>query len=127
MSNLCNGGKEDHIVPCKSAFTSASLFGGKIRFVLGASGHIAGCINPASKNKRSYWINNDYDTIAGLKFSDWNKNTNEKQGSWWIDWDQWLSKNNGKLIPRQKKYGDKNHKVIEKAPGRYVREVAKKF
>ena len=121
------GAKEDHIVPCTSAFTSASLFGGKIRFVLGASGHIAGCINPASKNKRSYWINNDYDTIAGLKFSDWKNNTSEKQGSWWIDWDQWLSKNNGKLIPRQKKYGDKNHKVIEKAPGRYVREVAKMF
>ena len=121
------GAKEDHIVPCKSAFTSASLFGGKIRFILGASGHIAGCINPASKNKRSYWINNDYDTIAGAKFSDWNKNTNEIKGSWWTDWDLWLSKNNGKLIPRQKKYGDKNHKVIEKAPGRYVREVAKKF
>ena len=121
------GAREDHIVPCKSAFTSASLFGGKIRFVLGASGHIAGCINPASKNKRSYWTNNEYDTIAGLKFSDWKNNTSEKQGSWWIDWDQWLRKNNGKLIPRQKKYGDKNHKVIEKAPGRYVREVAKKF
>ncbi|GIR49691.1 MAG: hypothetical protein CM15mP58_17880 [Burkholderiaceae bacterium] len=45
------GAKEDHIVPCKSAFTSASLFGGRIRFVLGASGHIAGCINSASKKQ----------------------------------------------------------------------------
>ena len=95
--------------------------------MLGASGHIAGCINAASKNKRSYWISSDYDTISGIKFSDWSKSTSELKGSWWIDWDIWLSENNGKLIRRQKKYGDKNHKVIEKAPGRYVREVAESF
>ena len=121
------GAKDDHIVPCKSAFASARLFGGKIRFVLGASGHIAGCINPASKNKRSYWISKNSGTIAGIEFSDWNKCTKEVKGSWWFDWNDWLNKKNGKLVRRQRKYGSKEFKELEKAPGRYVREIARKF
>ena len=49
--------REDHIVPWKGGYESARSLGGQVKFVLGASGHIAGSINPASKNKRSYWVN----------------------------------------------------------------------
>ena len=44
-------------MPWKTAYTSTELLSGDVTFVLGASGHIAGVINPPAKNKRNYWIN----------------------------------------------------------------------
>ena len=121
------GAKEDHIVPPWSAFKSAQLFGGNVRFVLGASGHIAGCINPASYNKRSFWVNSKVRKIAGKQYKDWITSSSEMNGSWWIDWGDWLGKNNGRLIKKNKKLGNNVFKIIEKAPGRYVKEKAKKL
>ena len=121
------GAKEDHIVPPQSAFKSAQLFGGNVRFVLGASGHIAGCINPASYNKRSFWVNSKVRKIAGKQYKDWITSSSEMNGSWWIDWGDWLGKNNGRLIKKNKKLGNNVFKIIEKAPGRYVKEKAKKL
>ena len=111
--------REDHIVPWQSAFQSTRILGGKIRFVLGASGHIAGVINPVSKNKRSYWVNEDVKTEA----EGWLTAAEEKKGSWWADWADWLKPLSGEQrAPR--KPGNANYKPIEPAPGRYVRERA---
>ena len=111
--------REDHIVPWQSAYQSTRILGGKIRFVLGASGHIAGVINPVSKNKRSYWVNEDVKTEA----EGWLTAAEEKKGSWWADWADWLKPLSGEQrAPR--KPGNANYKPIEPAPGRYVRERA---
>ena len=111
--------REDHIVPWQSAFQSTRILGGKIRFVLGASGHIAGVINPVSKNKRSYWVNEDVKTEA----EGWLTAAEEKKGSWWADWAAWLKPLSGEQrAPRNP--GNANYKPIEPAPGRYVRERA---
>ncbi|TXH01349.1 MAG: class I poly(R)-hydroxyalkanoic acid synthase [Rhodocyclaceae bacterium] len=111
--------REDHIVPWQSAYESTRILGGKIRFVLGASGHIAGVINPASKNKRSYWINDDVKTDA----SGWIAGATEMKGSWWSDWAAWLKPLSGEQrAPR--KPGNTKYKPIEPAPGRYVKERA---
>ncbi len=108
--------REDHIVPWQSAYQTTRLLGGQIRFVLGASGHIAGVINPASKNKRSYWINDDVKQAAET----WLTAAEEKKGSWWPDWSNWLKSHAGDLrAPR--KPGNTKYKPIEPAPGRYVR------
>ena len=111
--------REDHIVPWQSAYQSTRILGGKIRFVLGASGHIAGVINPASKNKRSYWVNDDVAVDAEA----WLASAEENKGSWWSDWAAWLQPLSGEQrAPR--KPGTTKYKPIEPAPGRYVKERA---
>ena len=111
--------REDHIVPWQSAYQSTRILGGKVRFVLGASGHIAGVINPATKNKRSYWVNDDVKIDA----EGWLTAAEEKKGSWWPDWSAWLKPLAGDLrAPR--KPGNTKYKPIEPAPGRYVKERA---
>ena len=113
---------EDHIVPWRSAYRTTQLVGGKSQFVLGASGHIAGVINPASKNKRSYWTGG----TQGDNADQWLASAQESPGSWWNHWAQWLAPKGGKAIPARRKLGSKAHKAIEPAPGRYVKIRASK-
>ncbi len=111
--------REDHIVPWTSAYQTTRILGGKVRFVLGASGHIAGVINPASKNKRSYWTNDD----VKIDPEGWLTAAQENKGSWWSDWAAWLKPLAGQ--PRAaRKPGSEKFKPIEPAPGRYVKERA---
>ncbi|WP_306607555.1 class I poly(R)-hydroxyalkanoic acid synthase [Azonexus sp.] len=111
--------REDHIVPWQSAYQSTRILGGKTRFVLGASGHIAGVINPVSKNKRSFWLNDDVKTDA----EGWLTAATEMKGSWWADWADWLKLHGGEQRAARK-VGTTKYKAIEPAPGRYVRERA---
>ena len=111
--------REDHIVPWQTAYQSTRILSGKQRFVLGASGHIAGVINPASKNKRSYWVNEDISLDAG----NWLAGAAEVKGSWWNDWAAWLKPQQG-AARAARKLGSAAHPPIEPAPGRYVRERA---
>lgn len=111
--------REDHIVPWQSAYGSMNILSGERRFVLGASGHIAGIINPPSKNKRSYWMHDDApDPMTGEQ---WLASATEHPGSWWTPWSTWLSHHAGKLVAAPIRAGDAQHPVIEPAPGRYVK------
>jgi polyhydroxyalkanoate synthase subunit PhaC len=112
--------REDHIVPWDAAFESTRIMKGKVRFVLGASGHIAGVINPPAAKKRSHWV----DGKLGGSAKHWLESAKEVPGSWWTDWAAWLKPHAGKLIAAPKAYGDRQHKVIEPAPGRYVKAKA---
>lgn len=114
------GSREDHIVPWDAAFESTKIMKGKVRFVLGASGHIAGVINPPAAKKRSHWVDGK---LAGSA-KQWLESATEVPGSWWTDWAAWLKPHAGKMIPAPKAYGDRQHKVIEPAPGRYVKVKA---
>jgi polyhydroxyalkanoate synthase len=109
--------QEDHIVPWKSAYRTTQLVGGVSQFVLGASGHIAGVINPASKNKRNYWIGG----TQGDDAERWLDSAHPVAGSWWTHWSQWLRPHAGEAVPARKPLGDASHKAIEPAPGRYVK------
>lgn len=116
------GSREDHIVPIGGAYASTQRLPGKKRFVMGASGHIAGVINPPVKNKRSHWIAN-HDRFPP-RVQDWIASATEYPGSWWADWSDWLAGHAGKQIPAPKAYGKGKYKVIEAAPGRYVKAKA---
>jgi polyhydroxyalkanoate synthase len=112
------GSREDHIVPINGAYATTQFLPGKKRFVMGASGHIAGVINPPAKNKRCYWIREDGKTPA--THDQWMEGAVEHPGSWWTDWSTWLASQAGKEVAAPKTYGKGKHKVIEPAPGRYV-------
>ncbi len=111
--------REDHIVPWPAAYASTQILEGPKKFVLGASGHIAGVINPPSKKKRSHWT---FDPPRG-KFSEdadaWFASSSETPGSWWPEWTTWLAKYAGKKV-KAKAYGNAQFKPGEAAPGRYV-------
>lgn len=113
------GSREDHIVPWPSAFASTAIFPGPNRFVLGASGHIAGVINPPAKNKRNYWVGDK--PVKGQAADKWFAQATEYPGSWWRDWGDWLATHSGKRIKASKILGNKTYPVLENAPGSYVK------
>jgi len=110
--------REDHIVPWRTAYRTSKLLSGSVRFVLAASGHIAGAINPASRNKRSFWIDGKLDGEP----EQWLELAQEVPGSWWNDWSAWLQKQAGPPVPARSQLGDSGFSEIEVAPGRYVKE-----
>ncbi len=112
--------REDHIVPWQSSYLGRHLLGGPSTFVLGASGHIAGVINPAAKNKRSHWIS-DSDTANP---DEWFAGASEVKGSWWSRWTDWLRQFAGGTISARGRLGSDNYPTGEPAPGRYVKEKA---
>jgi len=108
--------REDHIAPAPSVFRGAKLYGGSVTFVLGGAGHIAGVINPPSKNKYQYWTNGP----AVGNYEDWVATAQETKGSWWPNWLAWLSAQAPQRVPARTP-GDGKLKPICEAPGEYVR------
>ena len=110
--------REDHIVPWRSAYRTLQLVGSKDkRFVLGASGHIAGVINPAAKKRRSHWVLDSYPEQPER----WLEQAREVPGSWWTLWSQWLSQHGGGSRKAPARTGNTRYQPIEPAPGRYVK------
>lgn len=115
------GAREDHIVPWRAAYANTQALAGPVRFVLGASGHIAGAINPVSKNRRSYWsgpASYPQDPDA------WLQTASEHPGSWWQDWSAWLDAHRGGERAAPAAPGNRQYRAIEPAPGRYVKARA---
>ena len=107
--------REDHIAPWKSTYRGTQLLGGPKRFVLAASGHIAGVVNPPDGGKYSHWINTDLPADA----EEWFKGATEIAGSWWPDWHRWVTALAKEQVPARVP-GEGKLKPIEDAPGSYV-------
>jgi len=107
---------DDHIAPWKTTFISTELLKGDMHFVLSGSGHVAGVINPANKNRRNYWINGE----LGKGADHWLETAESVPGSWWTNWDEWLKAQGGKLIDAPESTGSKDYREIEPAPGAFV-------
>lgn len=108
--------KDDHIAPWKSTYAATQLYKGPKRFVLSASGHIAGVINPPAANKYCFWTNTKTPADPDAFF----ESAKQHDGSWWPDWQKWIKKYAGGEIAARKP-GDGKLKVIEDAPGSYVK------
>jgi len=115
------GSREDHIVPWRSAYASTALLKGPMRFVLGASGHIAGVVNPPAKKRRNYWTYAPPQEHFAADANDWFQAATEVPGSWWQDWSEWLARHSGRRVKAPSRPGNSKYRPIEPAPGRYVR------
>ena len=107
--------QQDHIAPWKSTYRATQLYSGNTRFVLGASGHIAGVINPPAANKYDYWTNKDLPADPEAWFAGAEKHA----GSWWVDWAKWIKRLGGAQVPARTP--GEVLGVIEDAPGSYVK------
>jgi len=107
--------REDHIAPWKSTYRGTKLLGGENRFVLAASGHIAGVVNPPESGKYSHWVNHDLPDEP----MQWFEGATEIAGSWWPDWQRWILNLDSTKVPARIP-GKGKLKIIEDAPGSYV-------
>lgn len=107
---------QDHIALWPATYKGATLLGGKNRFVLGGSGHIAGIVNPPSKNKYGYWTNDQLPPTPEA----WFEGAQQHEGSWWLDWQDWVEAQGGAELVATRTPGE-GLEVIEDAPGSYVK------
>jgi polyhydroxyalkanoate synthase len=112
--------REDHIAPAKSVMLASKFFGGKVRFVVTGSGHIAGVVNPPDKKKYQYWTGS---RPRSANVEAWLAKAKEHPGSWWPDWSAWIKQQDPAVVPARIPGGGKL-KPIEDAPGSYVRVKA---
>jgi len=112
-------GREDHIAPAPSVWRMTEHFRGPLKFVLAGSGHIAGVVNPPDAQKYQYWTNDK----SVRSFEDFVAGSTEYKGSWWPDWIFWRKAQDPRTVHATGKRnpGGKGDKVIEDAPGRYVK------
>jgi len=111
--------REDHIVPWRSAYRTLALLAGNDKtFVLGASGHVAGVVNPPAKKRRSYWTGEPFPEDPDA----WLEHAKEHRGSWWPKWTEWLSRHGGGVRKAPEAAGNVQYRPIEPAPGRYVKQ-----
>jgi polyhydroxyalkanoate synthase len=107
--------REDHIAPWRSTYAGTRLVSGPVRFVLGASGHVAGVINPPSANKYGYWTNEALPDDAET----WLNGATYHPGSWWTDWANWVAGHGGGQVAARRPGGGALA-PLEDAPGSYV-------
>lgn len=110
--------REDHIVPWRTAYASARLLGSRIEFVLAASGHIAGVVNPPAARRRNFWTGGEF----AAEPDGWLASATSIEGSWWNHWAEWIERHAGPRVPARAKLGMPARGEIEPAPGRYVLE-----
>ena len=108
--------REDHIAPWRSTYCGTQLLSGPVRFVLAASGHIAGVVNPPEGGKYGHWINDALPETAEL----WLEGATEMAGSWWPDWQRWITALNNEHVPARTP-GEGKLPALEEAPGSYVK------
>lgn len=110
--------QDDHIALWQGTYKGAQKLAGKTVFVLGSSGHIAGIVNPPSKNKYGYWMNNQLCDTA----DEWLAHSEYTKGSWWPHWAAWLQSHNQEEKVSPYPQGSTTYPVLAKAPGEYVKQ-----
>jgi polyhydroxyalkanoate synthase len=112
--------REDHIAPWKSSYRATGLFSGPVRFVLAASGHIAGVVNAPDSGKYSHWVGTGE---FPAQPADWLEHATEFAGSWWPDWQRWITAQDRTTVPARQP-GEGALPALEDAPGSYVKVMA---
>jgi polyhydroxyalkanoate synthase len=112
--------QDDHIAPWKSTYAAANIYSGPIRFVLAASGHVAGVVNPPAADKYGHWTSPAKRKNPKTPHA-WLRGAEQHKGSWWPDWDKWVKGHAGNKDVAARKPGSGKLKPICDAPGEYVK------
>ncbi|MFY8106875.1 MAG: class I poly(R)-hydroxyalkanoic acid synthase, partial [Elstera sp.] len=116
VPTLIVSAREDHIAPWKSTYAGTQLYSGPVQFLLAGSGHIAGIVNPPAANKYAHWIRSDCPATPDA----WLEGAEQRPGSWWPTWREWLRGHSGSEVPARA-LGSEKFPVLEAAPGSYVK------
>lgn len=116
VPTFCLSTHDDHITPWRSTYRATQTYTGPVTFCLSGSGHIAGVVNPPTKNKYGFWLNNGH---CPENPDEWMKQAQKREGSWWPAWIEWLDQYAGELVDARDPAANSN--VIEDAPGSYVK------
>ena len=112
------GGTTDHITPWKAVYQTARIFGDKTTFILSNSGHLQSLLNPPG-NPKSWYVKG---TAKQDDPEKWTEGAEKKEGSWWLDWADYLKARSDGEIAAPAADGSKKHPPIGNAPGTYVFE-----
>ncbi|MDT7646367.1 MAG: poly[(R)-3-hydroxyalkanoate] polymerase subunit PhaC [Pseudonocardiales bacterium] len=117
LDTYITAGVADHLCPWQKCYQSTQLFGGKSRFVLSTSGHIASIVNPPGNKKANFRTaeHNPADAAA------WLSGSQVIDGSWWPDFSTWLHARTGEQVPAPSAPGGPDHPPLASAPGSYVK------
>jgi len=109
-------GVADHLCAWQSCYRSTQLLGGRSRFVLSSSGHVASMVNPPGNPKASFRTApaNPPDP------ADWAAVAATEPGSWWPDYARWLEQRGGGERARPRRLGAAGFRPADPAPGTYV-------
>ncbi|MEM7545730.1 MAG: alpha/beta fold hydrolase [Pseudomonadota bacterium] len=112
------GGTTDHITPWKAVYDTARLFGDDATYVLSNSGHLQSLLNPPG-NPKSWYVKG---SASAAKADDWSKTAEKHEGTWWLDWVEFLKENGDEEVKAPKSNGSRKNKSLGAAPGTYVFE-----
>ena len=111
--------EDDHIAPWRQTFKINGYVTSPKRFVLSSSGHILGIVNPpVTPPKRSYRIGPAH---RGQSADHWHAQAEQRDGSWWEDWSDWLAGQCGPL-GAPPPLASSDFPQLAAAPGTYVLE-----
>jgi polyhydroxyalkanoate synthase len=110
-------GAADHISTWQNCYRTTQLLGGRTRFVLSSSGHIAAIVNPPGNKRATYRAADEQTPPDSAR---WEELATTSQGTWWTDWEEWLAERSGGIHPAPTRLGNRRHKLVGAAPGEYV-------
>lgn len=119
IPSYCLATEKDHIAEWQGCYLSARALGGKTRFVLAGSGHIAGVINPPSRVKYGFRHHHGTNSMPDNP-DEWLASARDEAGSWWPDWHKWLKQHSAKTLVAGRVPGEGKPDTLENAPGTYA-------
>src|SRR5712691_2915251 len=109
-------GITDHICPWQSCYRTTQLLGGRPRFLLSTSGHVAAMVNPPGNEKARFQMAKECPEDP----QEWLRRAETCHGSWWPDYAGWLAERCGEEKAAPGELGGGGLVPICAAPGTYV-------
>ena len=108
--------ENDHVAPWRSVYKVHTLLNGSVTFALTTGGHNAGIVSEPGHPHRSYRIRERKPREHHTGTNNWLDLAEQKEGSWWPAWQEWLVRHSSK----EKTPPPPPGQSLGPAPGHYV-------